>query len=300
MELNISEFESDDFDDFDINEMNELAYSVNQLQNSCQFENPMNAPKTVQPALNNKVIAVNKVTAVNNMFQQSTVCQPPSKMQTKGQSYPTSCEVKRQLIKEHMQQQQPQKQPQRQQSQQVQQQQRQQSQQVQQPQQPQKQQYREAVNVPITNQVEKSAVTYDDILSRLNVKIVNGQMQFIRSQNNQNYVTTKQPPPQSQYADKVRNQMEPSNTDPKANYIYNKYFNNHKKTESEPVILRPKTIEEYKEMVRKHIIERQISINRIRQIKSKKLIMPNSNIHISNPNGQRHPANLNKLFGLMK
>ena len=266
MELNISEFESDNFDDFDVNEMNELANSVNNMQNRSQVENPMRTPKN---NTNNKVIAV------NNMFQQAQTnqCQTQGKMQ----SHPTSCEVKRQLIKEHMQQQQPQRQ-----------------------QQQQKKQYQEETTAPITNKVEKSAVSYDDILSGLNVKIINGQMQFISPQNNANFIKNKQTLPQSQYSDKVRNQMEPAKIDPKANYIYNKYFNSHKQPETEPTILRPTTIEEYKEMVKKHIIERQLSIQRIKQIKSKKLIMPNSNIHISNPNGQSHPSNLNKLFGLMK
>jgi hypothetical protein len=73
---------------------------------------------------------------------------------------------------------------------------------------------------------------------------------------------------------------------PQNSYIYNKYF----KDELQPqnTIRRPRTKEEYTRMLLLDILQKQ----RINQIKSKKLIMPTTNIHMA----EQRPNNMNKLF----
>jgi len=326
MELNISEF-----DDFDVSEMNELSSSINEFYNSNnyeQFANPMDNRKgsfdkvTIdnrkvqvdnrapynnrnEDGLNTVIRANQKSTAVNNMFK------PQTQTQTQGQTcgnnktcYPTSCEVKKQMIKEYKQQQQPhnQRQP------------------------VQKQQARsQERSYPELKDFEKPITPYDDILSSLNVQIVNGHMQFIQPKNQANFVQPKNPATKAQYSDKVRDQMNPpvigagTASTGEGSYIYNKYFT---KTIQQPQQqARPMTKEEYRE----YMIEREMSRRRISQIKSKKLIMPTENIQISkqrtyNPKTQglnpsleeqhqrnrqqqlyqqnQQPNNLNKLFAL--
>jgi hypothetical protein len=321
MELNISEF-----DDFDVSEMNELSSSINEFYNSNnyeQFANPMdkdNRAPNVNPYNNrnedglNTVIRVNqKSNAVNNMFKQS---QTQTCAKNNNGSYPTSCEVKKQMIKEYKQQQ------------------------HQQHQQPIKQKlksntyqsskpYQPVRAMPELKDFQQPTTPYDDILSRLNVQIVNGQMQFIQPQKPMNFVQPKNPANQAQYSDKVRDQRNPpvigagTASTGEGSYIYNKYFT--KTIEHQPQQpTRPMTKEEYTA----YMIEREMSRRRIRQIKSKKLIMPTENIQISrqrtynpktqglNPsleeqrqqqyrkqqvyqqNHNNQPNNLNKLFAL--
>ena len=77
---------------------------------------------------------------------------------------------------------------------------------------------------------------------------------------------------------------------PPNSYIYNKFF----KEELQPqnTVRRPLTNDEYKRKVLEDFIQRQ----RVNQMKSKKLIMPTSNINMSSGN----PGNLNKLFSFSK
>lgn len=148
------------------------------------------------------------------------------------------------------------------------------------------------------NEESEKRVTYDDLLARMNVKMVNGRMQFVEnvpvkesftpiSNLNPNQKTNAFNP------NIVRqHNYNPVKTEAKGSYIYNKYFNNAPK--EEPTILRPTSIEEYHEMVKKLAQDRAEQQNRIRQIKSKKLIMPNSNINFAD--NKQNPRNLNQLF----
>ena len=69
-------------------------------------------------------------------------------------------------------------------------------------------------------------------------------------------------------------------------YIYNKYFQNNN---YQPEPQRPLTPLEYRDMLIRNIIQKQ----KIKQMKSTKLVMPNSNINFA----PGPTANLNKLFG---
>ena len=90
-----------------------------------------------------------------------------------------------------------------------------------------------------------------------------------------------------------RQQQQPSNI-PANSYIYNKYFKDDFKPE--PTVIKPKTLAEYKQLLILDLLEKQRQRQRIRQIKSTKLIMPTSNINFSG--GQT--GNLDKLFNFQK
>jgi len=70
-------------------------------------------------------------------------------------------------------------------------------------------------------------------------------------------------------------------------YIYNKYFSNEmQNNDIGPRV--PKSLTEYRDMLLQDLIQKQ----RVRQMKSTKLVMPTSNIHFAPYSSQ----NMNKLF----
>jgi len=117
---------------------------------------------------------------------------------------------------------------------------------------------------------QKQKISYEDILSKMGMFVSDGKLHLV----NKNAVSVEQ-------------QVETNI--PQNNYIYNKYFKNDLQQQKE--IIAPKTQEEYK----KRLLENYIEILRIKQIKSKKLIMPTSNINIATGN-----SNLNKFFSFSK
>ena len=110
----------------------------------------------------------------------------------------------------------------------------------------------------------KPQISYDDILNNMGMFVSEGKLHLLDGQQ-------KTP---------VQNPVENS-------YIYNKYFQNN--DYAQPFVQRPLTPLEYRDMLIKDIIQKC----RIKQMKSTKLIMPNSNINFaSGPT-----SNMNKLFG---
>jgi hypothetical protein len=137
----------------------------------------------------------------------------------------------------------------------------------------------------------KTKISYDDILKKMGMFVVNGQLHLLENQpkqiqeqikqqytNNKTYL--QQSPPQQI---PVQNQYP---IDPQNSYIYNKYFNHEIK--DTPNVRVPKNLIEYRNMLIQDLLQKQ----RIKQIKSTKLIMPNSNINIA----QKSTQNLNRLF----
>ena len=120
---------------------------------------------------------------------------------------------------------------------------------------------------------QKEQLSYDDILSKMGMFVVNGQLHL---KGNGTYQTHNS----STSKMNVQNPQMPENS-----YIYNKYFKDAFNGEEEP--RRPTTLLEYRDMLIKDIIQKA----RIKQIKSKKLIMPTSNINVASG-----PSDLNKLF----
>ena len=146
---------------------------------------------------------------------------------------------------------------------------------------------------------QKPKISYDDILNKMGMFVSDGKLHLVDNLNPDqlNQINqTKQPTQLTQQNQtKQLNQTkqiiykeEPVQTNiPQNSYIYNKYFSNEK-TE-EPNIRVPRNVYEYRNMLIQDIIQKQ----KIRQMKSTKLILPNTNMNFSAGNS---PANLNKLF----
>ena len=136
-------------------------------------------------------------------------------------------------------------------------------------------------------------ITYDDILAKLNVKIVDGRMQYITPVG----VTNAHFAPKTVTKNKVSiNNIPKSNRhlDPKMDYIYNKYF----KDERSEVVKRPppKSAEEYNQRLAHDMRLHAIAQRQARLVKSKKLMLV-SNVNMVNNAFNNGPAlDLNTLF----
>jgi hypothetical protein len=147
---------------------------------------------------------------------------------------------------------------------------------------------------------QKKKVSYDDILSSLNMVVHNGVLQFanpIQSNQPNQPNQTKQSNQSNQLnqSNKVQKKQVTIREPNSSNYITNKYFKDYK----EPGVIeeppKPMTKEEYRQMLIQDYIKRQEAQRRIAQIKSKKLLFHTNNINIAqNPN--QMPRDMNKLF----
>ena len=146
-----------------------------------------------------------------------------------------------------------------------------------------------------TNQ-KKSKVSYDDILSSLNMVVNNGVLQFAKpiqqpekqqTQPQKKTVTIREPVRQPQHQ-----QQQPQN-----DYITNKYFKDYKDksqgASEDPLV--PLTKEEYRQMLIQDYINRQQAQRRISQIKSRRLLFDTQHINIA-PSQNQMPRDMNKLF----
>ena len=162
-------------------------------------------------------------------------------------------------------------------------------------------------NQTTTNQ-KKSKISYDDILSSLNMVVSNGVLQFakpIPQNQEQNapkkQVTIKEPSNQKNQINQKnhinqknqKNQINQINQ--QNNYITNKYFKDYQ--EEETINNVPMTKEEYKKKLIQDYINRQQAQRRISQIKSKKLLFDTRNINIA---PIQMPRDMNKLFSTFK
>jgi hypothetical protein len=126
----------------------------------------------------------------------------------------------------------------------------------------------------------KPPMSYDDILNKMGMFVAEGKLHLMDNLN------AKQ---QKQILNQNQNQNQNFETVPatKQNtYIHNKYFN--KDPVESPSIRVPKNVYEYRNMLIQDILQRQ----KIKQLKSTKLFLPDTNIHFA-PNSN---ANLNQLF----
>jgi hypothetical protein len=139
---------------------------------------------------------------------------------------------------------------------------------------------------------KKPQISYEDIMSKMGMFVADGKLQLMDN-NPQVYQQIKnqqQQYKQQQYQQQQYQQSQPQSNIPQNSYIYNKYFKEEIKPENE--VRRPMTAQEYKRMVLNNFMERQ----RVKEMKSRKLLMPTNNINISAGNS----ANLNKLFNFSK
>ena len=123
----------------------------------------------------------------------------------------------------------------------------------------------------------KPKISYEDILSKMGMLVSDGKLHLIdRTQKNEEILKKQYEQPKQQTQEN--------------NYIYNKFFKDE--LQQHDTVRKPRTLQEYKMMVIKDYIQRQ----KIKQIKSTKLIMPTTNINISgNFTGLQ-----NKLFNFSK
>ena len=140
---------------------------------------------------------------------------------------------------------------------------------------------------------KKSKISYDDILSSLNMVVSNGVLQFAKPNPQQNQEQEQVKSQKKRVTINTQPQQQPQQQ-PQNNYITNKYFKNYQEQNiinEEPT--KPMTKEEYKQMLIQDYINRQQAQRRISQIKSKKLLFDTRNINIA-PN--QMPRDMNKLF----
>jgi hypothetical protein len=132
--------------------------------------------------------------------------------------------------------------------------------------------------MPLQPPLQKPKISYEDILSKMGMFVSDGKLHLV----DRNSVSF-----QDQEKEQEKNQV-PKNQVPQNSYIHNKYFKNELQPQN--TIARPKTPQEYKKMILENYIERL----RIKQIKSRKLLMPTSNISMATGNS----SNLNRFFRL--
>jgi len=131
---------------------------------------------------------------------------------------------------------------------------------------------------------QKPKVSYDDILSKMGMFVAEGQLHLLDNQS---------PEIQKQIMSQIKNpkvteeQWPVEQQVPQNSYIYNKYFSNEMQNAGAGPRV-PRDLQEYRNMLLQDFIQKQ----RIRQMKSTKLIMPTSNINIAPYSSN----NMNKLF----
>lgn len=136
---------------------------------------------------------------------------------------------------------------------------------------------------------QKPKISYDEILSKMGMLVSNGKLHLM-DRNNSNPQINQVFNQTNTILDNENDSKIDNPNIPPNSYIYNKFF----KEEIQPQTInrKPRSIQEYKKMLVEDCLQRQ----RIKQMKSTKLIMPNSNINISGGN----TGNLNKLFNFSK
>ena len=146
--------------------------------------------------------------------------------------------------------------------------------------------------VPI-NEKPKKKVSFDDILTNMNL-VVNkrGELQRMDLKDAQQYQESpyQQPPSQQPPSQPLQRELTQS-------YIYNKYFKDYSRANTEPVAPRvPKTMEEYKQMLLDDKINALEHKKRMEQIKPKKMMFTSAPYVINKPsNIQASKNNLKRM-----
>ena len=132
---------------------------------------------------------------------------------------------------------------------------------------PQKLLERGSTNFLEKNQTEKKKVTYDDILSSLNMKVINGKLQIVRGD------ADVVPPQQKRQLINNRqkfNENVNTNAYAKQNEFYNKFLQAQGQAQA-PVVADPLTPEEKKRILMMQYIKQQQERQHISRVKSRKL-----------------------------
>jgi hypothetical protein len=143
-------------------------------------------------------------------------------------------------------------------------------------------------------QTKKKKISFDDILSNMNLVVNNkGVLQFMapnqeeiqcQNYNNPNEFA-KQPPQQNK-------NLQPIESAVKHSYIFNKYFKDYSDINTEkPGPRVPKTIEEYNQMLLEDKIKQIEHRKMIEEVKSKKMMFTTAPGSTSNPRNLRASRN---------
>jgi len=136
-------------------------------------------------------------------------------------------------------------------------------------------------------------ISYEDILSKMGMFVSDGKLHLV----DRNTLTPEKHKELLDYQRNKQYQTQPPNNhfvqplDNQNSYIYNKLFKDQ--IQPQITVRKPKTIQEYKRM----LVEDYLMRERNKQIKSTKLIMPTSNINISDGSSRGLP---NRFFSLSK
>ena len=152
-------------------------------------------------------------------------------------------------------------------------------------------------NVPI-NEKPKKKVSFDDILTNMNL-VVNkrGELQRMDLKDAQQYQESPYQQPPSQQPPSQQPPSQPLQRELTQSYIYNKYFKDYSRANTEPVAPRvPKTMEEYKQMLLDDKINALEHKKRMEQIKPKKMMFTSAPYVINKPsNIQASKNNLKRM-----
>lgn len=134
---------------------------------------------------------------------------------------------------------------------------------------------------------QREKISYDDILSKMGMYVVNGQLHLKnegRRVENEKKILKSSINDYKEQQNVVQQNVVQQNV-PQNSYIYNKYFKDA--LVNDDGVRVPRNMMEYRNMLISDIIQRA----RIKQMKSRKMVLSNSNITTSVPQ-----KDLNKLF----
>jgi hypothetical protein len=154
---------------------------------------------------------------------------------------------------------------------------------------------------------QTKSISYDDILSNMNVCLVNGKLQFNRTDEG---VKSQKPPnksvrfqPQQQQQQRQQPQQQPQRQQNQRNQRnLNTHQPYYQEQSQQPVAPpQPLTPQEKKRLFIIQQLQQQVKINHLNNVKSKKLLIPNPNIHSSSSmglGGSRPSIPADRLFRL--
>jgi hypothetical protein len=131
------------------------------------------------------------------------------------------------------------------------------------------------------NKPQQKQVTYDDILSSLNMKVVDGKLQIVRNTNLENMKSNPLKQPQEQQYQQPQKKYQ--------------QFQPEKQQQQVPIM----TKQQYVQMVAAHNLKLLRERQRIQEIKSTKLLFSNPVAH-TNINISQNRGDLNRLFRFQK
>jgi len=146
---------------------------------------------------------------------------------------------------------------------------------------------------------EEGPLSYDDILETLNVRLHQGRLEAINTNPGhvQNQSRTFRPTSFGSTSKQHHaTTILPDNPHLQNSYIYNKYFKNYATASQETEERKPMTREEYARYVWEKRREQAYQRERIRQIKSTKMLYSNGSNHDIVIQPQQVPGDMNKLF----